>query len=376
MKRRSLVNPLAGLLLTALCAIPLSRGHAQCAPTFNTNFQQGVCGVQLSLEQLLANTAGLTASDYRVDVRLGAQVVESAMFGVFTDLITLDGVVGASGPTTYSFSSTGSVQFAFDLIDVSGLTPVAVCSGTFNVFGDDATAPTISAQLPTPAIACSDPVPSIESTFLLSDNCDPLGLLTVAPGAFDFNATEFCAATALGSNYIVTRPFTVTDASGNTATGAQQVEVLPQPALATIPDLVPENITFTCDQYAQDASITDYAPLNPTVEASDTDGDANNGSITVDPALDFGQGGLNTGAGVLGTPGGFCQFNCTLIEDDTIPLCGQSLSAPLTTFKIIRQYTIINDCNTSDVFRPVQVIQVIDPAPPTISDAIMSRSAV
>jgi hypothetical protein len=189
-----------------------------------------------------------------------------------------------------------------------------------------------------------DAVPAPVAT----DNCDPNPSVTQISEAINDN--DPCTPTT------ITRIFTAIDISGNQSENCEQIIELVAPAA---PDF-PEDITFTCEQYAAFPNITAAAALHPGISDSDiSDADIDVAGTTPNGIL------LNTGAGLPDIAAGiYCPYGFTS-NDDTLATCGNN-------FKIIRTFTVLNWCTnalvTADINGDdnVQIIKIDDNIAPTL----------
>ncbi len=211
------------------------------------------------------------------------------------------------------------------------------------------------------------------------DNCDAFPVVNLT--ALSINNTNIC------NGVTITRTFIAADHQGNVSATCTQVLTTVQPPL---PDF-PQDIMWTCEQYAAFPNIIEPEPLHVFIHDSNpatasvievnlfpTCNDsldnsllnntnvANGGNGCPGSGLDDADVLSLTGSGVPDVAlGGFCPFVVTS-SDVTIPSCG-------ATFTILRTWTILNWC-TGQIFTQdingddnVQVIKVKDIHPPVLS---------
>ena len=228
------------------------------------------------------------------------------------------------------------------------------CWGSISI--NDLIAPTIDCPTAAIQIDCFEdfnavPVPTA------TDNCS--GSVAVQQTDENIGSSDPCSPT------VVTRTYIAIDGSGNQSAVCQQTINLVSPDL---PDF-PEDITFTCEQYAAFPGIVDAEPLNPAITDSDpSDADIDVAATTPNGVL------LNTGAGIPDVATGiYCQYGLTS-DDNILTTCGDN-------FKIIRTFVVLNWCTNTVVTEDingddnVQVIKITDATAPTLSRAGFTVSA-
>ena len=189
------------------------------------------------------------------------------------------------------------------------------------------------------------------------DNCDPNPTVTQVSETID--SGDPCLPTT------ITRIFIAIDASGNQSETCEQTIELVAPSA---PDF-PEDITFSCEQYAAYPNITDAVALHPGITDSDiSDADIDVSTTTPNGIL------LNTGAGLPDiASGNYCPYNFTS-SDEVLATCGND-------FKIIRTFTVLNWCTSTLVTTDIngddniQIIKVVDNTAPTLARADFEVSA-
>ncbi len=143
----------------------------------------------------------------------------------------------------------------------------------------------------------------------------------------------------------IIRTWTGSDASGNEAEPCVQTITVNRETLATL--TLPQNYDgldgnpgpIECDAAVLDSD----EPFHP------------NG----DPNLD---------AGTYGAPGGVgeCGTIITYYEDVVIPICDQTCSYTNNSYKVVRQFTILDWC-TGEILTPTQILKVEDTTAPELS---------
>ena len=217
------------------------------------------------------------------------------------------------------------------------------------VLVEDKEDPTIACTPVT--IECTDSSdPADVGGVVFSDNCTGATVEMTSESSVNGGCVD-------GFQRIITRVWTVTDGSGNTATCEQVITVnLADAAAVTLPsnfDDIDED-ALLCD--LKDASGT--ANCWNTIKAGDYEGD-----------LYVGHPSPNAGGGCIGTgnPGGAtdCGTIGATFEDIRINICPSGASEGC--YKIIRRWTLLDWC-TSVVTMHDQIIKVADKVGPTISD--------
>ncbi len=233
-----------------------------------------------------------------------------------------------------------------------------------------------------------------------ADNCGPVTTKVT---------DSFVPGNCAGPSAVVTRTWTVTDASGNSATCNQKV-TFKRPKLDDV--LVPLDIKWTCEQYNKFPNITAAKHLHPFIKDSDPatviiDVNLDPNCDDDDQTLTDANGNIiaskdwpsvnstNTANGGNGCPGAVYSFfpapNSGLDDADVLALTGSGIptigGAPLDsicgisyehedllvnvcpgTFKIVRKWTLIDWCaNPVDVRQFNQVIKVVDEKGPSIT---------
>ncbi len=307
------------------------------------------CTLEITLDDLLEDPPqGSVDFTIEVFINNGNVLVETLDVTDDQTPIIIDGVSILG--STYTFRGRTLLVTATDNNQAGNNCTVQLLAG------EDNTAPTIACPTAPITINCFDPLSAIALP-LASDNCDPTPEVRIIR---DFNVSDYNCGTASASGTILSRIVRAFDDDGNFSAECEQfIRVLPQPDVTTLVDLIPASITFTCEQFARNPGITDQAPLNPAI----VDVNVIQPGIQVDPQLDTAIIDA-TGAGTTRPLGGLCDY-MVIVSDDTLAICGAPLT-PLTTFKIIRDFTIMDNCNGTMVTGS-QIIQVMDMTPPVIS---------
>ena len=184
----------------------------------------------------------------------------------------------------------------------------------------------------------------------LTDNCDPSPIVSfVGEQVID---NDIC-----DGSYSIQRNYTGNDANGNDVNFPCTVVI----QLDRMDIGFPDNIRWSCEQYANFPNITEPALLNPSIIDTDP---SDPSDIDVHPNL----GNLilqNTGSGVVAHTGGVCSYN-VIKNDQVISGCGASI-------EIVRTWTVIDWCTGQIILTDaqgndnVQVIKVEDRIGPELS---------
>ncbi len=167
---------------------------------------------------------------------------------------------------TYTCSFTGEVEVIFTAKDACGNT-INTTAAKFTV--EDTVAPEFVETLPAAEITVScDNIPVME-TLTATDNCD--ASVTVIPSEVTSGDDDAC-----GSEYLITRKWTVSDCSGNTTTHIQVITVEDTVAPEFVETLPAAEITVSCDNIPvmETLTATDNCDASVTVIPSEvTSGD-------------------------------------------------------------------------------------------------------
>ncbi|WP_166627804.1 HYR-like domain-containing protein, partial [Tenacibaculum caenipelagi] len=190
-------------------------------------------GNTTELNDWLANNGGATATD-------DCSVVSWS--NNYTDL-------------TYACSFTGEVEVIFTAKDACG-NPVDTNSVKFII--QDTKAPEFVEELPAAEITVScDNIPAME-TLTATDNCN--ASVTVIPSEVTSGDDDAC-----GSEYLITRKWTVSDCSGNTTTHIQVITVEDTTAPQFVEELPAAEITVSCDNIPVMETLTATDNCDPSV---------------------------------------------------------------------------------------------------------------
>ncbi|WP_425658324.1 gliding motility-associated C-terminal domain-containing protein [Tenacibaculum ascidiaceicola] len=167
---------------------------------------------------------------------------------------------------TYTCSFTGEVEVIFTAKDACGNT-INTTAAKFTI--EDTVAPEFVETLPAAEITVScDSIPVME-TLTATDNCD--ASITVIPSEVTSGDDDAC-----GSEYLITRKWTVSDCSGNTTTHIQVITVEDTTAPEFVETLPAAEITVSCDNIPvmETLTATDNCDASVTVIPSEvTSGD-------------------------------------------------------------------------------------------------------
>ncbi len=192
----------------------------------------------------------------------------------------------------------------------------------------------------------------------VTDNCDPNPVVTlVGQQVIDNNICD-------DGIYTVRRTYKATDNQGNMS----MVSCVQNINLVRPPVDFPDDITWSCTQYAAHPNIVNPTKLHPTI----TDVNAVEPGIDVSPTLPD-TTLANTGSGIVNVSvSTICAYN-VLHSDQVIGICG-------TSFKILRTWTVFDWC-TGDIILTgvggednVQIIKIADKVGPTITRTPFSVS--
>ena len=230
------------------------------------------------------------------------------------------------------------------------------CWSTVTV--EDKLAPTFDCPATLTTIDCSqnpDDVPAPIAT----DNCTAASVVLVNEST---NTDDVCAGVT------IVREWTAFDGANNqTAQNCLQIIEIEQTDNVDFPD----DIVWSCDQYATNNNITDATAMTLVGLATNPDlSDALDATGVATNLL------ANTGSGTTAvSEGGYCNFAVNH-SDDTLSLCNSA-----NTFKIVRTWTVFNWCNNSLVTTDsdggdnIQIIKIVDNTAPVITVANLTVSA-
>ncbi|MBK8567217.1 MAG: T9SS type A sorting domain-containing protein [Saprospiraceae bacterium] len=214
---------------------------------------------------------------------------------------------------------------------------------------EDKTAPVFTCPTAPIVVACTADLSSIPAPVAV-DNCDPNPVIALlGQQTIDNNICD--------GTYVIRRIYKATDNQGNAtlANCNQTINVIRPPI-----DF-PDDITWSCTQYASRPNIINATALHSSI----TDIDPAQPGINVSPNLTqavlmaTGSGNVNVANNST------CAYN-VLNSDQTVATCG-------TSFKIIRTWTVVDWCTGAIITTGVggedniQIINVMDNAAPNIT---------
>ncbi|WP_299126083.1 gliding motility-associated C-terminal domain-containing protein, partial [uncultured Tenacibaculum sp.] len=163
----------------------------------------------------------------------------------------------------YTCSFVGEVEVIFTATDACGNTSTSTAKFTI----EDTKAPKFVESLPDDITVSCDNIPAME-VLTATDDCDTT--VTVVPSEVTSGDDDAC-----GSEYLITRKWTVSDCSGNTTTHIQSITVEDTKAPEFVESL-PDDITVSCDNIPamEVLTATDNCDTTVTVVPSEvTSGD-------------------------------------------------------------------------------------------------------
>lgn len=338
--------------------------------------------VQVSVD----NTPNLCQATITADMILEGNPIAGDDYEI---TIKLNNVVIATGINEVTVTGASQYFGATLVTTITHLNSGISCWGT--MFFEDKLAPSIDCSDAT--VNCSEypggniPLPTAV------DNCDP------SPSISLTNEVVYSQNVCANGYATVERTYIAFDAEGNTSAPCTQTIYVERPDLVDFPN----DIIWTCNQYAAYPNIVDAGALHPYI--TDTDNtSANVIDVNLDedcddsdqPNIDLAhinstnlQNGGNgcpgnglddadvlelTGSGVVANViGQYCNYQ-TSHSDQTLQTCGN-------TFKIVRTWTVLDWCTGSVITSGVggedniQIIKVVDNVQPFISRAPFNVSA-
>ncbi len=216
-------------------------------------------------------------------------------------------------------------------------------------------------------INCTQATPAVGAGVTANDNCAGADIAIVDQST---NDADNCS-----TGTVITRQYIAVDAAGNVSAPCTQTITI------TRVDTVdfPEDIAWSCDQYASFNNITAATALASQCNAAQlgNDSDAIAGALD---GTEMGAGCLaNTGSGIPSIGQGvYCNF-AVASSDEYLELCGNDTSDNL--FKIVRTWTVLDWCTNTLVTTGasgednIQVIKVVDVTAPVITVANQTVSA-
>ncbi len=211
---------------------------------------------------------------------------------------------------------------------------------------------TVTITGPAPVQVTSTEI-TVDCTFDLSSIPDPVGADNCDPNPDEQLVSETYLDDQMcdDGKMVLQRVWIAIDNQGMQSAPCTQTITVIQPQLT-----FPEDITWTCDQYAAHNNIVDPTPLHPAI--TDWDPNDNQGDIDANPGLSN-YILSNTGSGVpSGYQGTYCNYNVEH-SDQVFDHCGPG------TFKIHRLWTVTNMC-TNQIVTHTQLIVVDDIDAPTM----------
>lgn len=231
------------------------------------------------------------------------------------------------------------------------------CSGQLIVA--DLLEPMILCQAEPFEIGCDEDL-SIIPPPLVIDNCTVGNIELISETYLD---TEICDDGVV----VIEQVWLATDLYGNESEPCTRLIEIQR----TSADLVdfPNDITWSCQQYAQYPNIVGANPVHPTILVAQQGINPINATV-------FNLSGFLAGTGSgepSGIQGTFCEFSFTY-SDQVVPTCG-------TSFQIIRTWTVLDMC-TGELITGnesgednIQVITVADVTPPVVTVPAFTLSA-
>ena len=227
---------------------------------------------------------------------------------------------------TYTLVATNTTFNALGAYEISISSPVMYTSSTIDV---DCTVDLDAQPLP-----------------VGTDNCDPNPDEQMI--GEDYVNTDICD----DGKMVLVRTWIAIDHNGMQSAPCTQTITITQPTV-----VFPEDITWTCDQYAAHNNITAATALHGNI--SDWDTGDNQNDIDVNPGMSN-YVLNNTGSGVpTGWEGTYCNYNVEYSDSQIFDHCGPG------TFKFIRTWTAINLC-TNNIQTNEQLILVDDIEAPSM----------
>lgn len=328
----------------------LNQAQAQCTLACNDAVNISVdatpnndCSVSVTADMLLEN--------YESAIDDCAGGIESG----FTLTIMNGPIVVSSGPSTLIMAGSeyNLNQVYTSKVQAGGNT----CWGTVKF--EDKASPVITGCDPitTPCTVNINDVP----TPIANDNCSGATVQLI-----DENVVT---ADQCNTGVVVTRTYVAVDTEGNVSAPCTQ-----EITIETVDGVdFPEDIAFSCAQYANNNNITNPTALTCTGLVPNP-AFSNSLDATVAPASCIATTGAGMPSVALGT---YCTF-ATSSHDEMVSTCGDNPN----TFKIIRTWTAINWCGNqvvtfndanangvqdADEEDNIQVIVVMDSAAPTLT---------
>ncbi|MCB0642210.1 MAG: hypothetical protein KDC44_11245, partial [Phaeodactylibacter sp.] len=229
------------------------------------------------------------------------------------------------------------------------------CWGTVTI--NDYLPPTFNCPTAPVAIYCTEDYQQVPPP-VANENCTPVSYQLIDELVVDSDACDDGVVR-------IHRVWIAIDDYGNESNPCVQVLEINRPDDVDFPN----DINWSCEQYAIFPSITNPVPLHPSVAA------LQNGTQTID-ATDITSSSVlnNTGSGIpRDLDGQYCNYSYSH-SDQLIASCG-------TTFKILRTWTVLDWCTNSVVTMNnqgednVQLITILDDEGPVVTLAPFTVSA-
>ena len=291
----------------------------------------GTCTVDLPADMVLEGDP-VPGVDYQLDVMQGVNVL-------------------FSGINVVSFSAHDYLNGTLTVKAID-LNSGNSCWGTLTI--EDKAAPEVICN--TVTISCADDFNNVPFPPAF-DNCD----LNLDVQIFDeyFVDNDICD----DGQTVVMRGFIAIDDSGNESNGCYQSIIIERLDVD-----FPNDIKWSCSQYADYPNITDAAPVHPSVAALEVLGQMTDATgITSASVL------ANTGSGIPTPDAEACMYGSSY-ADAVVETCG-------STFKIVRTWTVLDWCSGQVVMQNaagednVQIIKIVDEEPPEVYMAPFTVSA-
>jgi hypothetical protein len=250
---------LSAAFLTAL-SLPVSQ-HAQCVLACNDTIRVSVnpdpdfsCRADLNLDAILEGTPDISnalpcgAASARVEIRKGNSLVRTATVTTMNQMFTFDAALYLGQSLTSKVT----------LLDVGGL-PINACWDTLiledkarprldcSVFARDPKTGAIIAQGQSISLDCTFDLTGISAP-VANDNCDAASRVNLVN---EIIRGDVCAG------IVITKVYVATDASGLDSDPCT-ITITLRPVSVQFPD----DITWTCEQYAFSQGIVDAKPLH------------------------------------------------------------------------------------------------------------------
>uniref|UniRef100_UPI003D0CC3A5 gliding motility-associated C-terminal domain-containing protein n=1 Tax=Tenacibaculum sp. TaxID=1906242 RepID=UPI003D0CC3A5 len=252
----------------------------------------------------------------------------------------------------YTCGFAGEVEVIFTATDACGN---ATDTNSVKFIIQDTTAPQFVEELPAAEITVScDNIPVME-TLTATDNCDPS--VTVIPSEVTSGDDDAC-----GSEYLITRKWTVSDCSGNTTTHIQVITVEDTTAPVFVEELPAAEITVSCDNIPVMETLTATDNCDPSVtvipsEVTSGDDDACGSEYLITRKWTVSDCSGNTTT----------HIQVITVEDTTAPVFVEELPAAEITVScdnipVMETLTATDNCDPSVTVIPSEVTSGDDDA--------------